>query len=346
MFFLIILLTVILFIFYKKREDFKDYKSLIVTPQQTIYNDITLNTFYKGSFYEKIAKNFSTIYPITNINYTKGSQSNIELTNKKDNHLSLIQEDILLSFMRNNPKNNVRFISCVGIEQLTLVVPFNSKINKLENIKTIGTLNNKSGSYITLKKILEAFQIESKIVNLDINDITNKFKLNQIDAFFIITSHPCHIIKSLHNRFPIKFLSLSYLNKDIFTKIFPFSKTSIIDTQLYNINSNIVIETINSKILLICNKNLKKNDGYNLIKTIFSNFSYIKHSGNDDYKMKMKDFNPAELYLDNSTYILHKGVKNYYIDIGIITYSDNHSCKYYVGIKKCPNKKLNHFRLL
>lgn len=342
---------IILIFFYLKPkyiETFNTYKSIEVTPQPTIYSKIKINSFYKGSLYENISKNISNIYPIFSVNYTNGSMDNIIKTNNNINHLSLVQDNALSTYLTKNPTNNIRFISSLGIEQLTLIVPFKSNINNWYDLKNkkIGTLNINTGSYYTLKNILNTFEILSTIVPLKLNNILQSFNNNLIDAFFIITSHPSNIITNIHNNFPIKFIGIDKLNKDILTKIFPFSPSSYIDTSNYDILTKIQIETIDFKVNLICHKNLKNIDSYNLIKTIFSNFIFIKTTGNDDYKTQMKYFNPQDLYLSNSLYKLHNGVRKYYIDIGLISYSKEYSCRYSVGVKKCNEKKLNHFRLL
>ena len=88
----------------------------------------------------------------------------------------------------------------------------------------------------------------------------------------------------------------------------------------------------------------------NLSDTRAEDDSSLQHSNaaeaNKRHKLRMKDFNPDRLYLTHDEYTLHKGVYAFYKEIGLITNNSNYSCRYTVGIGKCPKAKLNHFRLL
>ena len=69
--------------------------------------------------------------------------------------------------------------------------------------------------------------------------------------------------------------STGNLNKDLLIKVFPFATSSYIDVSDYYILNKTPIKTLDFKINLICNKNFKENDSYNLIKTLFSNFTFF-----------------------------------------------------------------------
>ena len=81
--------------------------------------------------------------------------------------------------------------------------------------------------------------------------------------------------KKINTKYPIKFIGINDLNRKILTKIFPFSNDSKIDITAYDIQSLKVINTLDSRINIICNKELPSNYGYNLVKNIFSNRSTI-----------------------------------------------------------------------
>ena len=136
------------------------------------------------------------------------------------------------------------------------------------------------------------------------------------------------------------------LNRKILTKIFPFSNDSKIDITHYDIQSLKVINTLDSRINIICNNELPSNYAYNLLKNIFSNIIYIKTHGDTNYKLQMQEFNPSYLYPNNSLYKLHEGVHKFYMDIGVITYNKDNSCRNFVGVKECKGENINHFRLI
>lgn len=348
---LLLVIIFIFFIFYIKKytnENFNNYKSVIVTPRKVLYDKIVINSFLGNSLYHNIAKNIAKKFPINNIKLSNGSKTNIYNTNQFSNHISLVQDDILFNYIKNNANNNIRYILSIGIEKFTLITPKNSKINSwhdLEN-KTIGTLDKNTGSYFTLNNILNSFEINTKIVTVKLNSIPSLLLNKEIDAFFIVISHPNNLFRIINKQVSIKFLSMDTLDKQILKKIFPFANKSKIDIDEYHIPTTNVINTLETRVNIICNDKLDKEHAYNFIKTIFSNLIFIKTNGTDDYKLQMQEFNPSYLYPNNTLYKLHEGVHKFYIDIGVISYIDNNYCKYSVGIQKCTNKKLNNFRLI
>ena len=101
------------------------------------------------------------------------------------------------NYIKNNANNNIRYILSIGIEKFTLITPKNSKINSwhdLEN-KTIGTLDKNTGSYFTLNNILNSFEINTKIVTVKLNSIPSLLLNKEIDAFFIVISHPNNLFR-------------------------------------------------------------------------------------------------------------------------------------------------------
>lgn len=204
------------------------------------------------------------------------------------------------------------------------------------------------GSYKTLKKILISFDIQSVIIhNIPITKegILESFQSKKIDAFFITTSHPNKILHYINNVIKLRFIGIDGLNKDKLKLIFPYYTFSKIDLSYYGKILNTSIESIETRINLICHKNNNRKEICKLIATIFSNIIHFKIYGCKEYKLAMKPFNPAYIYLNHPLYKLHLGVKDYYHKIGLITEKNSYSCKYNVGVGKCK-KKINHFRLL
>lgn len=121
---------------------------------------------------------------------------------------------------------------------------------------------------------------------------------------------------------------------------------SYIDLSYYGIYSKISIQTLNVNINLLCHKDFPDKYSYGLISALFSNFTRYKTEGSDIFKIKMKEYNPSHLYLSDTIYKPHIGVRKYYKKIGVITNNPNQNCVYNIGANKCTGKKLNHFRLI
>ena len=217
--------------------------------------------------------------------------------------------------------------------------------------KRIGSFSRNSGSYKTLEKILSINKSLGTntivpIDNLDKSTLLNKLISKDIDLFFGIVSNPDPIFLEISKAIPIKIFGVDGIDNKFLKLLFPNFNKTLIDSTNYKLETNRTINTLQTGISLICNKDLEPLETYLLIKTVFGNFSYIKNNGNDIYKLQMFDFNPSYLYNVNYSVELHSGVRKYLKDINLITTNSNEDCIYKVGIEKCNLKYINGYRLL
>lgn len=368
---ILVLLIILINVFSIKKEPFNNYKSQLISPQPNIYKTLQLNIISNNKLCESLANNLQLIYPIKTISSNLTSIQNIQSTNKNYNVISFIQEPAYYHFISKYPDNNINFISSIAIEKWTLVTSIYNKTTKWRDFKnkTIGTLSKSSGSYIILHQINKYFNLNITIKTFNKLDTTiiKSFRSKKIDGFFIITSHPNDMISSINKFYPLQFISIDDLDKKLLSTVFPYFKETKIDLYEYNIFNNNPT-TLSSKIDIICHKDLPYIDGYNLIKTLFRNLVNFKIKNivsmkksknsetelqysniaeeNKKHRLRMKEFNPDNLYLTHSEYTLQTGVYNFYKEIGLITNNPSRSCVYTVGIDKCTDTKINHFRLL
>tara|TARA_B100001093_G_scaffold517817_1_gene600546 strand:+ start:4926 stop:5948 length:1023 start_codon:yes stop_codon:yes gene_type:complete len=329
-------------------DHFSDYKSITVTPQPAIYDKIIINTLGKDSLHNKIAHNISKIYPIDTIKNMYSEIECLKRNNSNINHISIVSNNAFEYFNEKNKDNNLRFISSIGTEKLTLITPYNSKILAWSNLnnKNIGVLKNRPSQKYNLDMLLKNLNIRANILDIDESKISEALQNGRVDAFFMIISHPSKLIKNVNKKIPIKFIDIENIDSDILKKVYPLNNMSSIDITEYNLISEKNIKTIDFKISIVAHKDLSNINTYNLVKTLFSNFIYLKTDGDTYYKKTMMYLSPSSLYPNNSMYILHSGVKKYFYEVGIISYSNDYSCRYSVGIKPCIDKNLNFFRLL
>lgn len=345
-----IIMIMIMIIFILKRgfkkpaiSRFTNYKRVTITPKEIIYNKLQLNIPPNKSLYNNIAKQLKQIFPIHTIDNTNYDLTNLKLTNTQPNIISIVHgiRD------HNSEFSNIRYVSSIGVERFTLFS--HNKIASWTNLtgKTIATLSKKSASYSALLRIRNRFKIPFKIKiikKLDM-EVATSLKKNTYDAVFVITSHPNRIIRAIHKSIPLTFIGTAGLNDKILKIVFPDLHAGKIDLTYYDIYNN-APDTVISKLDIVCNRSISPEYTYLLVKTLFKNLLNIKTTGDDDYKLHMKDFNPEFMYLSNNLYTLHDGVHDFYKEIGLITYNKERSCRYKAGVGECNIKKLNHFRLL
>ncbi len=351
----IILIIMILYIFFKSKkysnDSFINYKPITITPQPMIYNSIIINSWFKTSLYWNIAENIKSIYPIDTNKISRGSLDNINLVEKFPNQLALVQQDILYDYIDNKPDSNIRLITTIGLEDITLIIPANSNIYSWSDLsnKNIGTLHKNSGSYYLLNKLKDTFNFPFNIKNLEAFNsklIIDSFTNKTIDAFFIVVSNPNNTIKTLSQNYPIRIIGTKGLNPNITDMILPYYKKSNIDTTDYKMSVINSINTYKTNICLICNKSFDSLESYILIKAIFTNFPYLTNNGDDYYKLQFLDFNPSYLYQNSDKIKLHDGVIKFFKEINIITDNPNPECLYKIGIDKCNLTNINNNRLL
>ena len=335
-------------------EHYLNFKKIIVTPQPAIYQNLTLNTWRPGSLYQNIGLNIASIYPINKVATTPGSYYNITQVEKYPNALGLVQQDTLVDYVANlsSPNNsNITLITAIGLEQITVILPGNSKISSWNQIKNkrIGTFDLQSGSDKSLRKILSISQSDNMVINfteVDEVSIQNAFQTNTIDLFFCIASNPDKMITNLAKQYPIRIIGTNGIDRQTLSIIFPYSTDAKIDTSEYSISIMSTVKTLQSSVYLIANKDFPFGECYRLIKTIFNNFIYMKEKGDDIYKLQLMEFNPSYLYSTTDIIPIHPGVRKFFEDINIITYNSSPECIFKVGVEKCNVTKLNPYRLL
>jgi TRAP transporter TAXI family solute receptor len=270
---------------------------------------------------------------------------------KSKNMLGLVQDDTLYNYSKENPNTNVRYITMLGLEQITVITLANSKINSWSDIidKRIGTFSRDSGSYRTLEKLL---QISSRLKQNSIVPVDNTDKIvdmivdRKIDLFFGIVSNPDPIFIDIAKKFPIKIIGIDGIDKKLLKIALPYYTEAIIDSTDYRVTTSKTIHTLQTGISLVCHKDLDELDSYLLIKTLFGNFSYIKNNGSNLYKSQMFEFNPTYLYNVNYSVSLHSGIRKYLKDINLITTNSNEDCIYKIGVEQCKLKYINGYRLI
>lgn len=345
MLFFILLLIITMILKYKRKEPFFNYKSITIKPTITTFKDITFICPENKFLQNVLSKKLKQIYPINRI-INQNIETALDLTNKHANFMFFAPE--VIQYIDFLDKSNIRFISSLGVEKITLVSPRKNGINSWNNLKNkkIGVVK-KSSSYYTLKYLRSKILINFKIISVKQEgpNIEKDFKQNKYDAFFMLTAHPNDILRNVNKILPLKFIGTEGIKKEILDIIFTNLNPSTIDLTHYDIY-NEQPKTLMSKLDILVNKAFNPKSAYNFIETIFKNLMNIKSSGVNRYKLHMRDFNPEFIYLSNNNYELHSGVRQFYKNIGLITSNSERSCIYKIGIGKCNLKKLNHFRLL
>tara|TARA_B100000401_G_C52813940_1_gene725659 strand:+ start:1929 stop:2963 length:1035 start_codon:yes stop_codon:yes gene_type:complete len=343
---ILIILFIILVIYLRNRntEKFKNYKEISIQPTDAVINKLEIN-MTKNEINTHIFNQLSKIFPINNSNYFKKPRSVLTLTNKTNNHLCLVEEN-----MYDQQKyTNIRYISCLAINYALLVSPLKKKLFRWSDFKDkiIGTSDFHSQSYQFLTKINTVLDnlFKIKIIKFEKSQIISAFNNNLIDGYFFIAPNPNKIIYEVNRFLPLRFIGTESINQDVLQITYPNLKSAKVDLDSYNIHGY-TPKTLRIKSLLLCNKNLSHKTCFNMINTIFKNLVFLRENEDKVIRLNMKDLNPDDLYLSNYDFKLHDGVNKYYREIGLITNNPSSDCIYKIGADTCSLNKLNRYRLI
>ena len=353
---IIFVLLILVYLYYNVIEHFDTYKSVTVVPQPMVYDKLNMYINLENEINMKIAKNIQNIYPIDKIVSYKLSNDVLNKLQNSSNSVGIVNDE---SFQSNEePTSNIRFICTVGVSSFILIVNAQSNFKTWNNFKDrsyrFGTDIIGSSSDITLNKIhksiLNEYVHSIKYIEYNPIAISNAFKNNLIDAYFIIQPDPDNVIQFLTNRMPVYLIGTKGLDPVKLSILFPNSQKTFIDGSKYSKKIYGSIPTILVPIHLLATSNIPGEYIRILIRSLFENFVKYKSSGDEIYIQQMFEFNPQYLYpnyLNPNKYIIHDGAKKYFEEIGIITYNPNKDCVYTLGIDKCKDDLyINPYRLM
>ena len=224
---ILFILLIILLIYLRSRnsEKFKNYRTISVQPTDAVVNKLEIN-MAKNDINTHIFNQLSKIFPINNINYFSKPHSILAITNKKNNHLCLVEEN-----MFNQEKySDTRYISCLAINYALLVSPLKNRLRNWSDLrgKIIGISDFHSQSYQFLNKINDVLNnlFKIKFVKFEKSEIINAFNDKLIDGYFFIAPNPNKTIYEINKILPLRFIGTESINKDILQIVYPNLKSS------------------------------------------------------------------------------------------------------------------------
>lgn len=237
----------------------------------------------KGGSYSKISKELEGIIrnsqhaiPLK-IRGTGGSLTNIKGINSGEFSFAIAQSNQVVdaingkgAFVKIGPMKNIRIVANLFPEYVFLVVPKNSSIKSVSQLrgKHVGLGPAGSGTSEASVRILEAFgihELEVKGHYIDTNYMIQRFKSGNLDAFFYVTSSPSIQLDKLNKEFPVSFISLIGPETKKFLKDYGFEEAVV--NPLHDTASS-PLHTLSVHAILIANKKLDQDVVYDLTRTI------------------------------------------------------------------------------
>lgn len=321
MIYILILIIIISIIYYKYHdikniylgaEPYKNYSFLnerAIKFESRLSKEYLIGTGEHDTPYEVFGRALNNINNnIMSIKYTKGSLENLRLLDNNDIDFCLCQEDIYYDLtFGNNKYKNIRFLCGLYDELYFLIVPKDSPINSLSDLKNgfnlndspfiLGTSDDDSGSLYILKQLckyknikLQKLEPNEKVPNKDENKlyytsqaINTNFNLlmnKKINAIFYVSGSKLSYVVNISQLFPVKFIPFNHNEYKILNQIKIYNNTK----RLLKIKENLIdtidtedVETQGVRCVLLCNKKMDDTFIFNFLKTIYGNLDYLRN---------------------------------------------------------------------
>ena len=293
--------------------------------------------FFIGSEIASIISNPPGSYPcikggncgipgvVSIVQSTSGSSQNIELVNAGLLEAALSQSNISHfafngsgAYKDTEQKyDNIRSVIRLLRENIHIIVPSNSTIQEIEDLKgkRVSIGEQKSGTAFEANVILKSYGISSKEytpIYQKPNKAVDHLIKGRIDAFFFVGAAPVPLITELAERTAIRLLEINDENANQLIKELPFYDRDILAENIYPNTAK--VKTISAGALLIAHKNTPENLIYAITNLLVNPPKASKEARKARLLKIDQEHSPLEYSIP-----LHAGAERFYRDQNIIT---------------------------
>jgi TRAP-type uncharacterized transport system substrate-binding protein len=290
------------------------------------------------------------LYPVNKI-ITGGSMDNINMLLSGEIDFGIVDEELLLDVM----EKHKGVLPIVGVavlyEQPFLLISAQDRnIGKWEDIegKVIGVPSKASNSYYHYVKLLSITNLKGLVttkIYTDQEQMFADFLNNKLDAFYITTNQKNKALLELSKNIKLRFISPININKkivdtssdnvtaykDLLKKQFKLTVPKTIDLNYFysSINTASYLNTIASRMLLVCRRDLPPKHVNYLVRNIVKELIPLQVNINQYlYDMKLNNVVTDAFIFDALASMtkeleIHEGAKDYYKEVGLIRIEDS-----------------------
>jgi hypothetical protein len=247
---------------------------------------------------------------------TRGSVDNLRLMQKRELNFAIAQGDIVLSAVKgtghfeNSPLKELRVLMSLYPEVVQIVVPVESAINSIDDLKgkrvVVGPPG--SGNALTSVEILSARGIEIDDydpVYISYDESIQAMERQDCDAAIIIAGIPTLAVEEMSKRFHTRVLDFSEDEYSNLIEQLPYLAMVNIDGNTYKNQKNSV-KTVALMAMLVADTRMSEEMAYKLCGAIFSNLEFLCNIHKRAADISVKSFTagiPVEY--------LHSGAKRF-----------------------------------
>jgi TRAP transporter TAXI family solute receptor len=254
---------------------------------------------------------------------TQGSVENVDLIGHQQLESALVQADIAswayhgtAIFKSKGAITNLRAIAALFAESIHLVVPKDSPINSLRDLKgkRVGLGEKESGTLADARIVLEAAGLTERDLKPDysrLGEAASGLSAKTLDAFFLVGGYPIPAVAELAVATPIRLVPISDEGFDKLKKRYPFFTRTTIPADAYP-GLDADTSTVGLNALWIAAADVPDQVVYEITKSLWNEptrkFLATRHV--------MGRRIALEHALDGLDIPLHPGAERYYREIG------------------------------
>lgn len=219
---------------------------------------------------------------------TAGSAANLRLMKENFLDMAIVQSDVLSDAINGEgdflgmPYNNVRVVAGLYMEACQIIVPADSNIESIRDLKgkRVSVGAEESGVEKVAEEVLTAAgvginNVEAK--NLSFAESAEAMVNGDIDAFFVVAGAPTTAVAGLTKDMDIRVLDLDERTIEYMLSLYPGYVEAIVPAGTYS-GQEEEVYTVGVKAVLVADNNVSKEQISFITALLFEHASDIKYS--------------------------------------------------------------------
>jgi len=256
---------------------------------------------------------------------TEGSIANIEAVSAGVVDFGISQANFLYfaangeGLYADQPKDDLRAVLGLYVEDLTLIAAVNAGINtpvdlkgKRVNIGAVGSSDEQTTGVVLQRLGIAADDLT--LLNYPTYEASERLQSNDIDAYFYTVGHPnLSVMEATKGDREVHIIPFDQTFIDDLAASRPFLSADIIDTQYYDrLVDQVPIPTIGLRAILFTRASMDEKTVYQMVKQVMDNFDLFRRQ-----HPALADLKRMEI-AENLIVPLHSGAERYFREVGLI----------------------------
>lgn len=219
---------------------------------------------------------------------TAGSAANLRLMKEGFLDMAIVQSDVLTDAMQGkgmfegNAYEDVRILAGLYTEQCQLVVPADSSVQKVEDLKgmRVSTGEKESGVSLVAGEVLKAAGLAEsmlKVSSLSFADSADALAKGEIDAFFLMAGAPVNAVSELAKQMDVRLIALDERTISYMTGLYDGYVEAVVKAGTYpGLEED--VRTIGVRAVLVADKKVSSAAAEKMTQCLFEQAAQFRYA--------------------------------------------------------------------